>query len=33
MATTHQKKHFNEEATLDKVEKNIDHTMKKIMNT
>lgn len=29
----HQKKHFSEEATLDKVEKKIDHNMEKIMNT
>ena len=28
----HQKKHFSEEATLDKVEKKIDHSMQKIMN-
>jgi hypothetical protein len=28
----HQKKHFSEEATLDKVEKKIDHNMEKIMN-
>lgn len=32
--TNHQqKKHFSEEAALDKVEKKIDHTMEKIMNT
>ncbi len=28
----HQKKHFSEEETLDKVEKKIDHNMEKIMN-
>jgi hypothetical protein len=32
MENTHQKKHFSEEATLDKVEKKIDHNMEKIMN-
>ncbi|MEI6773541.1 MAG: hypothetical protein WCL18_01605 [bacterium] len=32
MENTHQKKHFSEEATLDKVEKRIDHNMQKIMN-
>ena len=32
MENTHQKKHFSEEAALDKVEKNIDYTMEKIMN-
>ena len=28
----HQKKHFSEEETLDKVERKIDHTMEKVMN-
>jgi len=28
----HQKKHFSEEETLDKVEKKIDYNMEKIMN-
>jgi hypothetical protein len=28
----HQKKHFSEEDTLDKVEKKIDYNMEKIMN-
>jgi len=28
----HQKKRFSEEATLDKVEKKIDHSMEKLMN-
>ena len=32
MEHTHQKKRFSEEATLDTVEKKIDHTMEKIMN-
>ena len=32
MENTHQKRHFSEEAALDKVEKNIDFTMEKIMN-
>lgn len=32
MENTHQKKHFSEEATLDTVEKKIDHNMEKIMN-
>ena len=32
MEKVHQKKHFNEEATLDKMEKKIDYNMEKIMN-
>ena len=32
MENGHTKRHFSEEATLDKVEKNIDYTMEKIMN-
>ena len=32
MENEHTKRHFSEEAALDKVEKNIDYTMEKIMN-